>query len=170
MKHLLVKSYLISTYGNPNHSSILKIKEIIGKKTLLFSFKFTDRKKIFNELQKVKSKKACQESDAPVITIKENINIITDFIYNDFNNLLFSSYFPSNLKHANFNTGFKKKDHENVENYRPASILPVLLKVYKSCMYDQMYIYLNKIRYFSSRIQHTALPSNHDRKMAPMFK
>ena len=31
--------------------SILKIKEIIGTNNLSFSFKFIDRKKIFNELQ-----------------------------------------------------------------------------------------------------------------------
>ena len=47
----------------------------MGKKNLSFSFKFIDRKKIFNELQKLKSKKACQGSDIPVKIIKENINI-----------------------------------------------------------------------------------------------
>ena len=67
---------------------------------LSLSFKSTDRKKIFNELQKLKSKKACQRSDIPVKLIKENINIITDFIYNNFNNSLISSYFQSNLEHA----------------------------------------------------------------------
>ena len=33
---------------------------------LSFSFRFVDRKKIFNELQKLESKKACQGSDIPV--------------------------------------------------------------------------------------------------------
>ena len=73
-----------------------------------FSFKFIDRKKIINELQKLKSKKACRGSDIPVKTIKENIDIITDFIYN-FNNSLFSSYFPSNLKNADITRVFFKK-------------------------------------------------------------
>ena len=68
------------------HPSILKIKEMMGTNNLSFSFKFIDRKKIFNELQKLKSKKACQGSDIPVKIIKENIDIITDFIYNNFNN------------------------------------------------------------------------------------
>ena len=117
----------------------------MGTNNLSFSFKFIDRKKIFNELQKLKSKKACQGSDIPVKIIKENIDIITDFIYNNFNNSLFSSYFPSNLKNADITPVFKKKDRENVENYRPVSILPVLSKVYERCMYDQMYAYLNKI-------------------------
>ena len=73
-----------------------------------FSFNFTDRKKIFYELRKLKSKKACQGSDIPVKIIKENIDIITNFIYNNVNSSLFSLYFPSNSK---------KKDRENVENY-----------------------------------------------------
>ena len=63
---------------------------MMGTNNLSFSFKFIDREKIFNELQKLKSKKVCQGSDIPVKIIKENINIITDFIYNNFN--------PSNLR------------------------------------------------------------------------
>ena len=51
------------------------------EENLSFSFKSTDRRKIFNELQKLKSKEACQRSHIPVKTIKENINIITDFIF-----------------------------------------------------------------------------------------
>ena len=116
------------------HASILKIKEMMGTNNLTFSFKFIDRKKIFNELQKLKSKKACQGSDIPVKIIKENIDIITDFIYNNLNNSLLSSYFPSNLKNADITPIFKKKDRENVENYRLVSILPVLSKVYERCM------------------------------------
>ena len=96
-------------------------------------------------LQKLKSKKACQGSDILAKIIKENINIITDFIYNNFNNSMFSSYFQSNLKNADITTVFKKNNRENVENYRPVSILPVLSKVYERCMFDQMYVYLTKI-------------------------
>ena len=40
---------------------------------------------------------------------------------------------------------FLKRDREKFENYLPASIHLVLLKVYERCMYDQMYVYLNKI-------------------------
>ena len=41
-----------------NHPSNLKIKEMMGKKILSFSFKLIDGKKILNELQKLKNKKA----------------------------------------------------------------------------------------------------------------
>ena len=44
------------------HPSIFKIKEIMGTNKLSFFFKLIDRKKIFNELQKLKSKKLAQEA------------------------------------------------------------------------------------------------------------
>ena len=40
---------------------------------------------------------------------------------------------------------FKKKDRNNVKNYRPVSILPNLSKIYKRCLYNQMYKYFNHI-------------------------
>ena len=72
----------------------------MGTNNLSFSFKFIDRNKICNELQKLKSKIACQGSDILVKIIKENVDIITDFIDNNFNNSLFGSYFPSDLKNT----------------------------------------------------------------------
>ena len=44
---------------------------MMGTKNLSFSLKFIDRKKIINELQKLKIKKACQGSDIPVKIIKK---------------------------------------------------------------------------------------------------
>ena len=78
----------------------------MGANNLSFFFKFIDRKKIFNELPKIKSKKACQGSDILVKIIKENSDIIKDFIYSNFNNSLFSSFFPSNLKNADITPVF----------------------------------------------------------------
>ena len=75
------------------HPSIFKIKEMVVKRNFSFSFKFINRNKIFSELQKLKSKKARQGNTIRVKIIKENISIITDFIYNNFNNSSFSSYF-----------------------------------------------------------------------------
>ena len=57
----------------------------MDRKNLSFSFKCIDRKKIFNKLQKLKCKNSCQGSNIRVKIIKENINIITGYIYNSFN-------------------------------------------------------------------------------------
>ena len=47
------------------------------------------------------------------------------------------------VKKADVMPVFTKKDQNNVENYRPVSILPNLSKMYESCLYDQMYKYFN---------------------------
>ena len=40
---------------------------------------------------------------------------------------------------------FKKKDRNNVENYRSVSILPNFSKICERCLYNQMYKYFNHI-------------------------
>ena len=114
-------------------------------KNMSFSFSFVTKEIILNELCKLNPKKAYQESDIPVKIIKENLDIVSNFVYNNFNNSLFSSNFPSHVKNETITAIFKKKDRANVENYCPVSILPNLSKVYESCMYIQLYEHLNKI-------------------------
>ena len=78
-----------------------------------FSFSFVTKETILNELRKLNPKKACQESDISVKIIKENLDIFSNFVYNNFNNSLFSSNFPSYLKNANTTPLFKKKDRSS---------------------------------------------------------
>ena len=79
------------------------------------------------------------------VTEEAILDIVSNFVYNNFSNSLFSSDFPSYLKNVNITPIFKKKDRANVENYRPITILANLSKVYERCMYIQSYEYLNKI-------------------------
>ena len=112
----------------------------MGKKTYHFPLNLLTERKYSMNYKNYKAKKAYQGSDIPVKIIKENINIITDFVYNNFNNSLFSSYFPSHLKNADITHVFLKRDRKNVENYRPVSILPVLSKsIIGVCMIKCMY-------------------------------
>ena len=120
-----------------NHPSILRIKNYMKEKDFNFSFEFVDNPKI--------SKKACQEHDIPVKLIKSNKDLFSHFIYHNFNNSLFSSNFPANLKAADILPTHKKKDKSVIENYRPISILPTLSKIYERCMYGQMYKYFDQI-------------------------
>ena len=74
------------------------------KKNMSFSFSFVTKGTILNELCKLNPKKDCQESDIPVKIIKENLDIVSNFVYNNFNNSLFSSNFRSYLKKCKCNT------------------------------------------------------------------
>ena len=128
-----------------NHPSILRIKKYMKEKYLNFSFEFVNKPKISKEINNLDDKRACQEHDIPVKLIKSNKDLFSHFIYHNFNNSLFSSNFPSNLKAADILPTHKKKDKSDIENYQPISILPTLSKIYERCMYDQMYKYFDQI-------------------------
>ena len=68
-------------------------------KNMSFSISFVTKETIL-ELRKLNPKKACQESDIPVKIIKESLDIVSNFVYNNFNNSLFTSNFSSHLKNA----------------------------------------------------------------------
>ena len=107
-------------------------------KDLKLSFIFETKNKILSEIHNLDNKKACQESDIPVKIIKDNIDIFSEFIFHNFNNSIFDATFPSELKNADLILVFKKKDRDNLENYRPVRISPNLLKIYERCLDDQM--------------------------------
>ena len=119
-----------------NHPSILRIKNYMKEKDLNFSFEFVDKPKISKEINKLDGKKACQEHNIPVKLIKSNKNLFSHFIYHNFNNSLFKSNFPSNLKAADILPTHEKKDKSDIENYRPIIIFPTLSKIYERCMYS----------------------------------
>ena len=73
------------------------MKEKMKNKNMFFSFSFVTKETILNELRKLNPKKACQESDIPVKIIKGNLDIVSNFVYNNFNNSLLSSNFPSHI-------------------------------------------------------------------------
>ena len=105
------------------------------EKDLNFSFEFVNKAKISNKINKLDNKKACQEHNIPVKWIKSNKHLFSHFIYHNFNNSLFSSNFPSNLKAADI-LPTQKKEKSDIKNYCPISVLPALSKIYERCMYD----------------------------------
>ena len=78
-------------------------------KNMNFSFSFFTKETILTELCKLNLEKACQESEMPIKITKDNLDLVSDFVYNDFNNSLLSSNFPSYLKNADVTSIFKRK-------------------------------------------------------------
>ena len=109
-----------------------------------FSFEFTSYEEIVKEINILKIRKASQKVDIPVRIIKENIDIVSYFLYHNFNNSSCST-FPAAMKYAEVTPIHKKDDKTDKENYRPISILPDLSKVYERLMYNQIYTYFQTI-------------------------
>ena len=118
-------------------------------KGMSFSLGYTIQEKADKALQNLDQKKTCQKNDIPLkkkkIYVKSHQDIFSYFIHHNFNNLVYSSIFPSDLKKSDIIPIHKKKCKFDIENYRPVSILLVLSKVFERCMFDQMYSYFNQI-------------------------
>ena len=110
-----------------------------------FSFEFVSLEETIKEVNKLSIKKASQTLDIPVKIIKENKDLISYIVYNNFDNALSSSQSPNGLKYADVTPVFKKDDKSDKSNYRPISILPNLSKIYERIMQNEIYPYMNKI-------------------------
>ena len=75
----------------------------------------------------------------------ENVDIISYFLYHDFNNSLACTTFPTSMKYADVIPIHKKDDKTDKENYRPINILPNLSKVYERLMCNQIYPYFDTL-------------------------
>ena len=134
-----------------NHPSIKAITDRMEKLgNPIFNFKFTSHEETEKEVNTLKIKKASQKSDIPVKIIKENVDIISYFLYhNPYHVVIMCSLscatFPTSMKYADVTPIHKKDDKTDKENYRPISILPNLSKVYERLMYNQIYPYFDTL-------------------------
>ena len=90
-------------------------------------------------------KKTSQKSDISLNLIKNNVDIISYFLYHNFNNSLSCATFPVAMKYADVTPIHKKDEKNDKENYHTISILSNLSKVYERLMYNQIYPYFDKL-------------------------
>ena len=81
-----------------------------------FNFSFVDKEDILREIKNLKANKATQNTDIPTKLIKENSEIFADFIFENLNDSISQSVFPSALKLANI-TPVPKKDFKSKKDY-----------------------------------------------------
>ena len=110
-----------------------------------FSFNFISHDYAVKELNKLKSKKASQKTNIPIKIVKENVDIISHFLYYNFNTSLSCSTFPAGMKYADVTLIHKKDGKTDKTNYCPISILPNLSKVYERLMYNQISPYFDSV-------------------------
>ena len=119
-----------------NHPSVNPIiEEIETLANTTFGFDFTSYEETEREVNNLKSRKV----------FKENLDIVSYFLYHNFNNSLSCSSFPTGMNYAEVAPIYKTDDKIEKENYCPISILPDLSKVYERLMNNQIYPYFRKV-------------------------
>ena len=127
-----------------NHSSIIMIKNK-KKNDQSFSFgpvAYDDVLKIVNTLE---TAKASQQSDIPTKILKQNSDYFAEYFYENINQCISKSIFPSGLKLAGVTPAYKKKSKNSKHNYRPVSILSNISKIYERCIYDQIQLFFDSL-------------------------
>ena len=66
---------------------------------------------------------------------------IIEPLFKIFKNCLKCGKFPDDWKVGNFVPIFQKGDKQNINNYRPVSILPICSKIFERIIYDNMLKY-----------------------------
>ena len=127
-----------------NHPSILKINDKMEANSS-FNFHQISNEDMEMQLSYMNTSKAFQTNNIPPKILKENRDIFSDILSNDFNNSIHKAKFPDNLKYADITPAFKKADRLVKSNYRPISILPTLSKTYEKVLYTQIYQYFDNI-------------------------
>ena len=125
------------------YPSIIAIKENCNSSTR-FNFSFVDKEDILKEIKNLKSNKATQNTDIPTKLIKENSDIFADFIFENLNDSISQSVFPSALKLANITPVHKKYSKSKKDHYRPISILPSISKIYERFFFKQISEYFEQ--------------------------
>ena len=113
-----------------NHPSIIAIRSKCKDKGN-FNFIEVDQKQIEKEILKLDVNKASQSSDIPIKVLKENSDIFSNFLCNNFNSSIKLSTFPEILKHADISPLYQKGKKDIKGNYRPMSILGAYSQIYR---------------------------------------
>ena len=92
----------------------------------------------------MKADKTTQNIDIPTKLIKENSDIFADFIFENLNDIISYSVFPSALKLANITPVDKKDSKSKKDNYRPISVLPNISKIYERFLFKQISKYFEQ--------------------------
>ena len=109
-----------------------------------FSFKEVGLSDVENEINNLNPKKANTFNNIPPKILKENSDLCNNTILRIFNDVIHTAQFPDALKLADITPVFKKEDSNNVKNYRPVSVLPVMSKVFERIMEKQIAAYMEE--------------------------
>ena len=95
---------------------------------------------IINEFQNDKA------SDIPIVVVKDCTPIMAPTLCRIYNHCIAEGWFPNKMKLEKITPVFKKGFKDDVNNYRPVSILPIFGKVFKKfCILEYTIFYAVRI-------------------------
>lgn len=107
-------------------------------------------------IKKLKQKKATGSDNIPSYIYKGCSDFLCTPLVKIFNLSIINGIFPDRLKEASITPIFKSGNRNEIENYRPISVLNSLSKIFENILYD---IILNEFQNSFASQQHGFLPN-----------
>ena len=104
---------------------------------IFFSLSHGDREQMLKEILSLDSANASQGTDITTKIIKENADILSDFLVLGLNRSVTTSTFTSRLKQINIPV-FQREDKNGQENYWPFNILPYISNIFERFIFKQI--------------------------------
>ena len=127
----------------PNFERLDKFCDERIPKDTEFSIPFLTREKVEKYLKDLDLSKATGTDDIGPRLLKLSAPFISDSITYICNKSIQNSEFPSKWKEGKVTPLFKNGTKEDVNNYRPISILPILSKIIEKHVHDSLMEFLN---------------------------
>ena len=107
-----------------------------------FKFSLVSMNFVHKQIKLMKSDKATGIDGISVRLLKSACPIILHSLTHLFNLSLTTHTFPDKWKVAKVSPIYKSGDKEDIGNYRPISVLPIVSKFIERAVHDQLYLFL----------------------------
>ncbi|XP_078377802.1 uncharacterized protein LOC144660957 [Oculina patagonica] len=109
-----------------------------------FQLRPTSTNKVLSLLNKLNKSKATGLDKIPARLIRDCADLICIPIRDIFNQSISLGIFPDDWKSARVTPLFKQGDRNDLNNYRPISVISIVAKVFERIIYGQLYAYLEE--------------------------
>ena len=109
-----------------------------------FQFRPITTNQVLSLLNKLNKSKATGLDKISARLVRECADLICIPLCHIFNQSLSLGIFPEDWKCARVKPLFKQGNRDDMNNYRPISVVPVRAKVFERIVYDQLYAYLTE--------------------------
>ena len=116
-----------------------------GGHGVYFEFREISQVAVRSAVDKLKRSKSMDYFGMNSVMLKKIINLVVSPMTRLFNRCITERWFPDVFKLACVSPVYKKGDVEDLSNYRPISILPVIGKVFERLLKDQLVQYLEHV-------------------------
>ena len=107
-----------------------------------FKFGYITVAQIENVIKRLINNKATGMNGIPNKILKDNSTYLSPFFEECFNLSIETNTFPDDFKIGKVAPVFKSGDKEDLNNYRPISVLPTIARIFERLLYNQLYDYL----------------------------